>query len=514
MEDITLSRMTQDQLVEELKYHRSHQLILNSIDRIAGIGYYEWCPEGNRLLSCSDEYAQIYNMTSAEIIVAEANWEGALQLIHPDDREKYRELVENISKSRSLELEYRIIRSDGEVRNVREIAMVENDYNSSSIRAYGILQDITGLREQSEALEYREILAQQVESITDIGHFIFDEQLGVYKYVSPGFGRIFGSTPEQYQAKVLSFADDLADIFEEDVGHVEKVYRQYDLSGEAYSVDYRIYRADGEIRWVREQCVSHSTKNGEIIESLGVLQDITEQKNIESELLSARTTLEEKVDRRTLELAETVRQLEMTRDSLEEMVEKRTRELAATVSQLQEEIAGKEKIEAELKFLANHDALTGLPSLRLGMDRLERSIVEAKRNSTPVFVMFIDLDGFKQINDSYGHDYGDSVLKTTADRIHDEVRETDTAARIGGDEFLLILSGITKQEIVERIAAKLVARISQDIIIDKHAVSIGASIGIAVYPEDGLSPEDLIRVADSAMYKVKQAGKNNFGFSH
>ena len=179
--------------------------------------------------------------------------------------------------------------------------------------------------------------------------------------------------------------------------------------------------------------------------------------------------------------------------------------MAETVSQLKEEIAEKEKVEVELKFLANHDALTGLPSLRLCMDRLERSLAEARRNSLSLFVMFIDLDGFKRVNDSYGHDYGDTVLKVTADRIKAEVRETDTAARIGGDEFLVILPGLAELEIVEKIAKNLITNISEDILIEQNGLRIGASIGIAMYPEDGLTSEELIRQADAAMRYDRRA---------
>ena len=222
-------------------------------------------------------------------------------------------------------------------------------------------------------------------------------------------------------------------------------------------------------------------------QSIGVLQDITGQKNIEQNLRDAR-------------------------DSLETMVNDRTRELAETIEQLEEEISEREKVSAELNFLANHDALTGLPSLRLCKDRLDRSLAEARRNQQMSAVMFLDLDGFKEINDSYGHEFGDLVLKVTADRIQAEIRETDTVARIGGDEFVIILSRVPDLEIVERIATNLNRQISQSIHIVQFEVSISASIGISLYPDHGSTAEDLIRSADKAMYLVKNSGKNGFQF--
>ena len=184
-----------------------------------------------------------------------------------------------------------------------------------------------------------------------------------------------------------------------------------------------------------------------------------------------------------------------------------------TVKQLEKEIEEREKIAAELDFLANHDALTGLPSLRLCKDRLDHSLAEARRNRQTSAVMFLDLDGFKAINDEHGHEFGDLVLKVTADRIKAEIRETDTVARIGGDEFVIILSSLPELNIAERIASSLVRQIAQTIHIEKSEVSVSASIGISLYPDNGTTAEELIRSADKAMYQIKHQGKNNFGFT-
>lgn len=513
IEDITLNRMNQGQLVEELGLYRTRKLQLTAIDHLKSIGSYEWCYDKNRLLTCSEEYARIYNRTPEQMLEAESSFENSLLGVHPDDRETYRQKTKDMSNTDPLEIEYRIIQSGGGVRHVRETFAVNTDDKTGCTHVYGILQDISELKDHRKALEYREALAQQAELITDIGHFIFNENPGAYSYVSPGYARILGFTPKQYVTRIHSHQDDFDDIYSEDLAYVKRVYDQYAEDGKAFSVEYRMLHADGELRWVRERCTAHSIKDGEVIESLGVLQDITHQKNIESELLKTQSTLEATVEKRTLELEKTVKLLEISRASLESAVGSRTQELAATVSQLKMEIAEREKVEAELHFLANHDALTGLPSLRLCMDRLEMSIAEAKRNNQQLFIMFIDLDGFKHINDSYGHGYGDLVLKESADRIRNEVRETDTAARIGGDEFLVILSGVVELEIVEQIASKLITSISQDIIVDKAVLRIGASIGIAVYPQDGITADELIKQADLAMYKIKKTSKNNFRFN-
>ncbi len=512
MDDITLNRMTQDQLVQELEHYRYQKLLLHAIDRIARVGYYEWCPDTDKLLNCSEEYANIFKMTSEQMLEAESSLEKSLLQIHPEDREEYRRASDALIATHSMEHEYRIVQKDGAIHHVRETCVVEADPKTGRDKMFGILQDITGLREQRESLEYREALAQQAESITDIGHFIYNENQGTYRYVSSGFARIFGVTADEYQAKMLTPSDDFTDVHQDDIPNLQKVYDKFDEDGKAYSVEYRIHRADGDVRWVRERCITHLMENGEIIESLGVLQDITLHKQSENKLLESQSMLEAMVEERTRELAATIEKLERTRDTLESTVQERTQELAETVSQLKEQISEKERIEVELKFLANHDALTGLPSLRLCMDRLEVSLAEARRNNLTLFVMFIDLDGFKRVNDSYGHDHGDTVLKTTAKRIKAEVRETDTAARIGGDEFLVILPGLSELAIVEKIAGNLITHISDEILIEQNCLKIGASIGIAKYPDDGLTAEALIRQADAAMYSIKQKGKNNYGF--
>jgi diguanylate cyclase (GGDEF)-like protein/PAS domain S-box-containing protein len=168
--------------------------------------------------------------------------------------------------------------------------------------------------------------------------------------------------------------------------------------------------------------------------------------------------------------------------------------------------------EQKMKFLANHDALTGLPSLRLCKDRVDMAIAGARRDKTHCALMFIDLDGFKAVNDTHGHETGDGVLKTVAERILSTIREVDTAARIGGDEFLVVAPGIGGPGDAAFLAERLVRAISADLEVDGAAATIGASIGIALYPIHGETCDELMQQANQAMYGVKRKGKNNFGF--
>ncbi len=165
------------------------------------------------------------------------------------------------------------------------------------------------------------------------------------------------------------------------------------------------------------------------------------------------------------------------------------------------------RIEAEdkIKHLAQHDALTGLPNRALLFDRLERALAAAQRNGHVLAVLFIDLDGFKPVNDHYGHDVGDALLQAVAQRLQGLVRESDTAARIGGDEFVVLLPTIAADEDADGVADKLRAALASPFDIHGHRIMISGSVGVALFPRDGDSPAALLEHADGAMYREKQA---------
>lgn len=168
--------------------------------------------------------------------------------------------------------------------------------------------------------------------------------------------------------------------------------------------------------------------------------------------------------------------------------------------------------QKQIILLANHDQLTGLPLMRLARDRLEVALRHAERNNTKVAVLFIDLDDFKKINDTCGHESGDYVLQQTAQRISRTIRIEDTIARISGDEFLAILGDISEPQAVADIAKKIILVLSQPIFQGDNSMSVGASIGISLFPDDANDLDTLKRLADEAMYKVKKSGKNNIAF--
>jgi len=745
------SDLTRAELEVELGKLRRRETLFDATEQAAKIGHYEWDYELDRLESCSEEYANLFNMTIEEVMQSQDSWQKTLQYIHPDDHDRYRQAAKELRDNRSLSTDYRILLADGSIRHVREFGIVVVDDKGIARGSFGLLQDISEQVKYDRDLEYRDELARQTEAITDIGHFIYDEEDERYVYLSEGCARIYGCTASAYKERMNSVEDDLADIVAEDRNRVKEEYRHYIENGQDCALEYRVRRADGAVRWVRELSSAKLIKNGlvkqtlgvvqditervereqelmfkdamasqaeaitdigyflfdeiqdrhlfvspgqarivgmdvesywreiksnqdyydliyeedrdllrqtyqdvlknhggweveyrlrrpdgdlrwvrevgrahkrkgdQVEQTIGVLQDITEQKKVEQELLykdalanqaeaitdighfiydeirrrylfvspglanifgmdandmiinvvsregdlmtvhaDDRARVERAYDRFMAEgggwqveyrllrgngevrwVREMGKALLMThgipeqtigviqditkqknaeqeiiraRDTLEQQVVERTRELANTVQQLQVEIERREEIAAELDFLANHDALTGLPSLRLCKDRLDQSLAEARRNRQTSAVMFLDLDGFKRINDQHGHEFGDLVLKATADRIKAEIRETDTVARIGGDEFVIILSSLPETEIVNRIAASVIEQIARPFDVKNTEVLISASIGISLYPQNGTTAEALIRSADKAMYQIKRQGKNSFGF--
>lgn len=180
--------------------------------------------------------------------------------------------------------------------------------------------------------------------------------------------------------------------------------------------------------------------------------------------------------------------------SLEEKIDQRTRELRL--------------VNDELTKLASHDVLTGLPNRQLLGDRLEQALIAAHRDKYHLALMFIDLDEFKPVNDMYGHDIGDLLLKAVAKRIHDCLRASDTVSRVGGDEFIVLLPIIEASHDAEEVAEKICLAINQSFELAGHVLQISASIGIAIYPEHGTDQSALLKNADMAMYLAKDNGRN------
>ena len=175
------------------------------------------------------------------------------------------------------------------------------------------------------------------------------------------------------------------------------------------------------------------------------------------------------------------------------------------------DITEKKRAEQELRYLANFDTLTGLPNRALLSERLARAIVRARRHDTMVAVLFLDLDRFKEINDSLGHAVGDRILKAVAARLQATTNPTDTVSRLGGDEFTVVVEDIASDEAAFQVARNILAAFVRPLVVDERSeISITPSIGISIYPAHGLAPTDLLKHADTAMYQAKAMGRNTY----
>jgi diguanylate cyclase (GGDEF)-like protein len=188
---------------------------------------------------------------------------------------------------------------------------------------------------------------------------------------------------------------------------------------------------------------------------------------------------------------------------------KEARELITAFEKMRTRVRARHK---KLDRLAHHDHLTGLPNRTLFRDRLEHALVRASRSGRIVGLLFIDLDRFKELNDTYGHMTGDRVLRAVATRLSHVVRGGDTVARLSGDEFTMILEGVEHARSAELVAQKVLQALASPFALDGKDVSISASIGIALYPRDGTDPDTLIKCADTAMYAAKSGGRDRYEF--
>jgi diguanylate cyclase (GGDEF)-like protein len=171
----------------------------------------------------------------------------------------------------------------------------------------------------------------------------------------------------------------------------------------------------------------------------------------------------------------------------------------------------RKRYQVQLEYQANYDALTGLPNRNLLHDRLRQSVF-AQRFVRSIGVVFLDIDHFKFVNDSLGHNAGDKLLQKVAERLSESVRDGDTVARLGGDEFILILNDQTGQEVIYRAMQRIIGKVAEPIEVDGQELTVTASAGISLYPQDGPDVETLLKNADAAMYRAKEKGRNNFQF--
>jgi len=384
-----------------------------------------------------------------------------------------------LAAGKQLDIEWRNARQDGSTFWCRNLAKAieRGDGEQNTI---WITEDITA-RKEAEARMHK-LLLEQRAILDNASVGILFTRNGMIVDCNPRMEEIFGWSRGTLAGNgtPVFFAD------AEEYTRFGEAVRPALAAGELLDIEWHNLRKDGSRVWCRHLARGVDLGDGQL-STVWITEDISQRKATEEALRRAH-------------------------DEMEQRVRDRTIELATANARLHAEVEERQQAEERVRHMANHDALTGLPNRRLLHDRLRQAIALAHRHRNKVAVMFIDLDRFKNINDSLGHASGDALLQQVGKRISAELREGDTVARLGGDEFVIVLPELGDANDAAIVAHKLTGAFVAPFAIAGVEAHISPSIGIAIYPDDGTDPETLTRNADTAMYHAKDMGRNNHQF--
>jgi len=420
------------------------------------------------------------------------------------------------------------------------------------------------VQERTEQLQKRTIQLNQAQHIAHLGHWEWEIASGKLFWSDEIF-RIFGVNKESFEPSYQAFVET---IHPNDRERVLLSIHDTLSSENDYEVSHRIIRPNGEERYVQEKGVVTRDENNTPLNMLGTIQDISEEKALHDRLVLISSVFHStgegvmiadannkileinsafsdflgyELDDIYLENPNILRSSHHNEAFYKQMWDSLNSEdqwqgeiwdrhkngkvipLLMTINVVKDkqgqllnyvalfrDISDIKETEQHLWHIAHHDPLTQMPNRSLMYAQLEQAIKDAHRDKQQVAVLLIDLDGFKQVNDSLGHEAGDFVLQQVSNLLLNSIRKNDTAARYAGDEFVIILKKQTNSEAAQQLASKLNQLISSPLSYANQTIQVGASIGIAFYPQHGEDTETLIAQADSAMYKAKQQGKNSF----
>lgn len=441
------------------------------------------------------------------------------------------------------------------------------DHNKRPVNYVAIFSDITKRRaRENELQQNREMLniAQEIAKIGSWDWDIIEDEL----YWSLETYRILGLEPKEGKTHYEAF---LTSIHSDDREYVVTAINESTIIGKPFALEFQIVRPDGEIRIIKGQAEVTHNEDGKAVRMVGTIHDITELKQAEYELAMSDNvfnTAAEGImvtDRSNRILRVNRAFSNITQYSEEEVIGlhpqrllqsgrhdpefyqslwhtlnsedhwsgeiwnlRKDGELFASHQNITvvrnvhgnivqhisifSDITERKRAEEDIRYLAHFDQLTGLHNRVLFKDRFEHAIAKAARVSGNVGLLFIDLDRFKFVNDNLGHDAGDQLLIQVSHILKQSVRKQDTVARLGGDEFTIILEDLESASDAAKVADQIIQSISKPLDIHQHEVVIGSSIGISIFPDNGLIPEELIKYADIAMYHAKESGRNQYQY--
>ncbi len=449
------------------------------------------------------------------------------------------------------------------------------DINTTSIEALIHLINITSeeAQEQTRALQQSYQTNQELKERMELA--LMGSNDGVWDwdilensvYFSPRWKEIIGYTDKELPNEVSTWSDR---IHPDDVEQAwTDVYKNVNGETDYYENIHRLKHKDGHWVWIHDRGKVQFDAQGKAVRMIGTHTDITEQKEKELQLLHQAQMIQqtheainttdlhgyingwnkgsellfgykaEEVMGKHISLLFPEESYETFVENIPELMKKEEYRttlrlmkkshakvlIDLSLSLLKDntgsnigivgylrDITERRKTEEALQHQAHHDALTGLPNRVLLMDRLEQGIQKAKRHKEGLAVFFIDLDKFKHINDSLGHGVGDRVLKIIAKRLQEIIRHEDTLARLSGDEFTIIMEDLRHPEDATLLGEKILKTLSEAIVMNEQKLYVSGSVGISFYPQDATDAHSLLKYADTAMYRAKEEGRNNYQF--
>jgi len=530
---------------------------LNAAERLANMG--SWVVDVRRQsVLISDQMARLYQLHDASREVPRSM---TLQRVHPDDRTRVQTVIADGERNgKPYTFHHRILLPDGDIRWIRsgcEPVVIDGEL----IKILGVSQDITELtRSQRQAFE-SEQMQRRLILACPYGITHLDRELR-FLYVNKVAEEIYGYSLSELKGRSLKEV-----LPAEQWRQTGPLYEQL-LVKDPHITRYQRFgvRPDGELRQLDVTLNYILDEEGNTQGFIGFLTDITDRVADELRLRQLSTIVEqspssilitnvdgeieyvnpafEQTSGYELEdiIGDTPRVLRSGQTDAEvyeqmwgtitrgepwrgELLNKRKDgslfwELASLAPirspqgqithyvSINEDITRLKNQEQQLAWQANYDAVTHLPNRVLAMDRLSCALTVAAREKQHVAVMFVDLDQFKRINDTFGHSSGDALLVHAAENLQQTVRAGDTVARFGGDEFVILLDQMPDLVSIEKVAEKVLRAFSTPVMVGEHPLTVTASVGVAVYPQDGQDAETLLSHADAAMYQAKEQGRN------